>query len=250
MYFIGIDVGSTFSKYCVLNEAGAVVELFTEQTPIRQKAYFEDKLNTLCAQYSDCHIISCGYGRKNVPGQKKISELTALAAGVFRESPDCSAVLDIGGQDTKIIFQENGKLKAFFTNEKCAAGCGMFLKTTLEMVQMDFQQFSLTSQGMDLPELKLSNVCAVFAQSEIVEAIAEDIPAEQIIRAVLRQIFIQARILVNKVDCPSVALSGGISKIPGIIPFAEQILGKPVLLPQRAPYLSAIGCAELCYQSN
>lgn len=241
MYRIGIDIGSTFTKYCVLGNVTEEPVLFSEQTPIRQREYFVDKLAQLQKTYQECSIVTCGYGRKNIGYDKTISELTALSAGAARECPGTSVILDIGGQDTKVVRQEGGRLKAFFMNEKCAAGCGLFLRNVLHLLQTDFEQIDLTGVGQS--ELRLSSVCAVFAQSEIVELLAEGASNTSIIQSVLAQILIQAKSLLGKVDCSTVALSGGLTKIPGIKEFAERILNKQVFLPEKGAYLSAIGCA-------
>ena len=247
MYSIGSDVGSTYTKYCILNHDGEIVKLFSQKTPVAQKKYFLAQAAHFYGEYLDCQIISCGYGRKNIESQKAVSELTALAVGANRQYPTEKVILDIGGQDTKIIRQENGKLKEFFINDKCAAGCGMFLKNTLEMLEMDFETIDLLSDFTQR-DLRISSVCAVFAQTEIVEAIAGDVPAESIIRAVLYQIFTKAKVLLGKIESNSILLSGGLAGIIGIKPFAEQILGRSIFIPDNAQYLSAIGCAELCSQ--
>lgn len=249
MTYIGIDIGSTYTKYCTMDADGKIMELFAEQTPIRQREYFSEKLSEFHNRFSDYHLISCGYGRKNVKGQKAVNELTALAAGVNRQCPEEALILDIGGQDTKVIRQQNGRLKEFFTNDKCAAGCGMFLKNTLEMLKVDFGEIDLLTSACQ-PKLCLSSICAVFAQTEIVEAVAADVPAEVIIQAVLRQLLTQAKSLLGKIGPGPIALSGGLAEVTGIASLAEKILGRKVFIPQHARFLSAIGCAELCYQAE
>lgn len=238
---IGIDVGSTYTKYCVLD--GGEQVFFTERTPVRQRAYFEDKLKALREQYGECAVVTCGYGRKNAAYDRTVTELTALARGAGALCPEADAVLDVGGQDTKLIRQEGGKLKAFFTNDRCAAGCGLFLGNVLRLLDMDFAALDLT--GCAQPALRLSSVCAVFAQTEIVELIAAGTDEGQIVHAVIAQVLTQARALLGKSDCGTLALSGGLTRIPGIGPFAEAVLERPVLIPERGAYLSALGCAML-----
>ena len=243
MYRIGIDVGSTYTKYCVQESDGRTVELFWEQTPVRQKEYFREKLAQLRERYPGCRIVSCGYGRRNVEFDRTVSELTALAAGAAAVCPSVPVILDIGGQDTKVVRQERGRLKAFFVNEKCAAGCGLFLRNVLDLLYVSFRDLDLT--GGEVPELRLSSVCAVFAQSEIVELIAEGVPEERIIRAVIVQILTQAKVLLGKVDCEQVVLSGGLTHIPGIQSYAERVWGKKVTVPKSGAFLSSIGCTML-----
>lgn len=240
---IGIDVGSTYTKLCVLGEDGKIEALCMEETPVRQKEYFAEKLQSLHKVYGNFPVVSCGYGRKNIDGSRVMSELSALAAGIYRILPEAETVLDIGGQDTKFIRQRDGKLLSFFVNDKCAAGCGMFLENTLHRLGVPFESLNL-SDGK-LPDLRLSSTCAVFAQSEIVEQIAQGVPENEIHRAVLVQILTQAKALLGKMDCKEIVLSGGLTKIPGIASYARVILEKPVTVPKHAAYLPAIGCAVL-----
>ena len=196
MSSIGIDIGSTYTKYCVL-DGGSIKLLSSERTPVRQKEYFEKKTSELLAQYPGSNIVSCGYGRNNAGSGKTVSELVALAAGAGMVSPDHNVVLDIGGQDTKIIVCENGKLKEFFVNDKCAAGCGMFVVNSLNLLQMDFADISL-GDG-EQPSKKLSSTCAVFAQSEITELLADNCQPDEIVRGVIWQILVQSKALLGKV---------------------------------------------------
>lgn len=238
---IGIDVGSTYTKYCVLD--GGESAFFTERTPVRQREHFQEKLAQLRARYGGCAVVTCGYGRENVAHDRTVTELTALAKGAQTLCPEADAVLDIGGQDTKLIRQEGGRLRAFFTNDRCAAGCGLFLGNVLRQLDMGFESLDLT--GCEQPALRLSSVCAVFAQTEIVELIAAGTDDLQIVRAVIAQILTQARALPGKTACGTLALSGGLTRIPGIGPFAEAILERPVTVPEHGSYLSALGCALL-----
>lgn len=245
MYSIGVDVGSTYTKYCVLDDHGAMVELFSEKTPIRPKMHFALQIPKLYHKYGDCRIVSCGYGRRNLTFDRTVNELTALAAGVEFQCPGAGMVLDIGGQDTKIICQKDGRLQEFFVNDKCAAGCGMFLLNVLHMLDLGLEEVEL-SLAPEEPELHLSSKCAVFAQSEIVELMAADIPAMAIVRAVLWHIFIQAKGLLRKAEATSVVLSGGLTHIQGVGRLAKELLGIEVIIPENGAYLSALGCAVLC----
>ena len=247
---IGIDIGSTYTKYCILETEengeggrdGNEPELFCERTPIMQKEYFEKKLIELREKYGDCPVVTCGYGRKNAGSGRNISELTALAMGAAYRYPESYAVLDIGGQDTKLVCHRNGKIEKFFLNEKCAAGSGMFLGNTLNLLNIPFETINL--RGTDRSEIRLSSVCAVFAQSEIVELIAGGTEPMEIVYAVIEQVLIQAKTLLGKTDYREVLLSGGLTRIPGIGEYAERILGVNVTAAEDGSYLAAMGCAK------
>ena len=248
MYSVGVDIGSTYTKYCIMN-GGKIEKLFCEKTPIRQKEYFESKVRELLSEYPNASIISCGYGRGNISSVKRINELTALARGVGYIYPECELVLDIGGQDTKIIRQKNGQLKEFFVNDKCAAGSGIFLSNVLNMLGEDFDAIDLT--GAKEPEIHLSSVCAVFAQSEIVEIIAKSSPeSAEIINLVVWQILKKSAPLLDKVEGDEILLSGGLSEIKGIESFASLALGKKVAIVPDGRFLSAIGAAIIEFREE
>ena len=240
MSSIGIDIGSTYTKYCVL-DGSEIVMLSSEKTPVRQKEFFEKKTSELNSLYPGAPVVSCGYGKNNAGSGKTVSELVALAAGAGKIAPDHNVVLVIGGQDTKIIVCENGKLKEFFVNDKCAAGCGMFVANTINMLQTKFCDISL-GDGMQ-PSVKLSSTCAVFAQTEITELIAGNAQPEEIMRAVIWQVLVQSRALLGKVRADKILFTGGLTQIPGIERYASTVFGLPVTVPENSNYLSAIGAA-------
>ncbi len=239
MFRIGIDVGSTYTKYCVMRDR-KIISLFMEKTPIRQKEYFDKKKNDFLYHYEDAKIVSCGYGKKNVEGICDINELTALARGVYYASGKDGVVLDIGGQDTKIILQKKGRLIRFFLNDKCAAGSGMFLTNTLDMIDMSFEKINLSKKEAII---NLNSTCAVFAQSEVVELIADNKSEEEIVNSVLFQIFSKSKVLLSKLESGELLLSGGLSSIKGIEGFAGTVLGRRVYTLENGAYLASIGCA-------
>ena len=198
MFRIGIDIGSTYAKYCVMNADCSIDSLFTEKTPVRQAEYFEKKIKELSVRYPSASVVTCGYGRNNVFSDRQLNELIALAKGCGFLYPEGCTVLDIGGQDTKLISCENGKLNNFFVNDKCAAGSGMFLQNVCSLLETDLEDIDLTNESK--PSVMLSSVCAVFAQSEIVRLIAGNVSSEEIIKATVWQILVQSKSLLKKVS--------------------------------------------------
>lgn len=239
MYRIGIDVGSTFAKYCIMKDE-KVHSLYSEKTPVRQKEYFEKKILLLREEYPESKIVSCGYGRKNVAGLCGINELTALSRGVFFAAESSETVLDIGGQDTKLVVCRDGKLKEFFLNDKCAAGSGMFLMNTLELLDVKFEEIDLEEVSR---AYSLSSTCAVFAQSEIVRMVADNYTEKEIIYSVVSQILVKAKSLLSKTDAEKILLSGGLSTVKGIDRLAGKVLGCKCETIENGAYLAAIGCA-------
>lgn len=249
MYEIGVDVGSTYTKYCIMHEK-KIVDLFMEKTPIKQADYFREKIQYLKEMYNGARIVSCGYGKENVETVKRVNELTALSKGAFYFTKVSGTILDIGGQDTKIIYQDNGNLMHFFVNDKCAAGSGMFLINVLNMLEKDFSEIDLEGELGDIGNL--TSVCAVFAQSEIVQMIADNFDVDTIVRLVVKQILIKAKVLLNKIDTKKINISGGLSQIKGIDIFASNILEVECRIIKEGMYSAAVGCAliadNLIYQ--
>jgi len=245
MYRVGIDVGSTYTKYAVIRD-NEIISCKSEKTPVRQKEYFDHIKDKIENEFPGAEIISCGYGKGNVSGIRKINELTALASGADFFYPECDVILDIGGQDTKLIKQHDGRLVSFFVNDKCAAGSGQFLVNTLALLDMKFADIGNIELRPDDPSL--SSTCAVFAQSEIVELIADNVEPDAIIRAVITQILMKAKALLRKVNTDKIILSGGLTNIGGIESAAEEIFGVKCLLNHDyGGFMSAVGC---CLQNH
>lgn len=246
MYRIGVDIGSTFTKYCVVDEYGQIETRFMERTPVRQKEYFKNKYSELMKKYPGASIVSCGYGRENISAERNINELSALAMGAYKLYPEYNTILDIGGQDSKIICHENGRLTRFYINDRCAAGSGMFLINTLNLLNMKFEEVDLSAAPQST--IQLNSVCAVFAQTEIVKLVADNVSPEEIVYAVICHILTQNRGLIDKVDTDRVLLVGGFTSLNGIDELERFILGEKCDVAKRESYLAAQGCAYEAFE--
>ncbi|GHT55147.1 2-hydroxyglutaryl-CoA dehydratase [Spirochaetia bacterium] len=219
---------------------GTIVSLSSFESPVDQKAYFERYMSELCNTYSIAAIVSCGYGKENINTDFAVSELIALARGLFSVSPGIHSALDIGGQDTKAIQCSNGKLTRFVLNDQCAAGSGLFLQSVLRILKYDFADL----QAIDSNVKPLTTVCAVFAQTEIVRAISNGKTSWELSQSVLLSLVRQAVNLLNQINREEpFALTGGLSLIPGISDFFSKFTGHTIFIPKYSTFLSAIGCA-------
>ena len=117
----------------------------------------------------------------------------------------------------------------------------MFVANTTNLLQTEFRDISLL--GSEQPSVKLSSTCAVFAQSEITELIADNAQPEEIMKGVIWQVLVQSKALLGKVRCDRLLFTGGLSQIPGIEIYASSVFGIPVTIPEHSAYLSAIGAA-------
>ena len=188
---VGIDIGSTYTKAVMLDEARDV-----RATAIRRSGYkpaaaaaavYEDLLaNAGVAQEAVTYVATSGYGRYMVPFRHtQITELTCHALATASHFPQVRTILDIGGQDIKAIrIDERGRVRAFRLNDKCAAGTGAFLEKTARYLGLstgDIGPYALRSTK----PVEISSVCAVFAESEVINHLSTGVAPEDIMQGAI-----------------------------------------------------------------
>lgn len=159
-YFGGCDVGSTYTKAVIIDENGKIVGKSTLKSKFNSEASAMAALNEAILEVKDlkspkdlAYLVGTGYGRNRVPfAQENISEISCHAMGVHVTDPSVKAIIDIGGQDVKgINIGDDGTVKNFSMNDKCAAGTGRFFETmanAFEMTLSDFSKLSLTAKNV------------------------------------------------------------------------------------------------------
>ena len=249
MIGIGIDIGSSCAKAAV-TEDGTV--LLTEQMPTgwSSKDTAEALRQKLCAAGFDPAQIPCiatGYGRVVVPyARKAVTEITCHAKGAQKLfGKDVLDILDIGGQDTKVICLRSGSVKDFLMNDKCSAGTGRFLEVMANTLGMDpASMIALAAKGKDAG---ISSMCTVFAESEVISLIGKGEPKENIACAVVasiaRKIASQASRL-REAGIPAV-LTGGLCEASYLKEALGRELGTVVESSPEARFAGAIGAALL-----
>ena len=261
---IGIDIGSTCAKVAVLDAVGdlayhevrptgwssvetahAIYDTLAERGFVPARVGDEVPANR-CAR-----IVATGYGRVSVPfADKTVTEITCHAKGatqLFGEGKLC--VIDIGGQDTKIIRIEDGAVADFFMNDKCSAGTGRFLEVmgnTMGLTPQDLSELARQGSGV-----KISSLCTVFAESEVISLVGKGESRENIAHAVVDSIadkvVSQARRLVKPDD--AVCLTGGLCECRYLVEMLEEKLGCPVKTEALARFAGAIGAARIAQQT-
>ncbi len=249
MKTLGIDIGSRNTKLAIYDQESRIL-LFsaltaTEVNPLHSLQALLAKAEQACPLPE---IAACtGYGRKLYSNKAKVlSEISCHAAGVLHFVPQARTVIDIGGQDAKIIaLTPEGKVRDFVMNDKCAAGTGRFLEMTA--LRLDCPLDQLSSLAADSTrELRISSTCVVFAESEIVGMIAENVDPSDIARAV--HVSIAKRILaqISALDHePPVVFTGGVALNSDLRDCLARQLGTKVLLPTLPGITGALGAAIL-----
>jgi predicted CoA-substrate-specific enzyme activase len=247
---LGIDSGSTLCK-SVLFDGETILDARAVKTGWDPKASAEESLNVLLSRHglapSDVRVAATGYGRGAVGfAETSLTEITCHARGALFLRPDIQGVIDIGGQDSKVIRLGNGRVADFIMNDKCAAGTGRFLSMATETLGIHFDDIdAMTDQD---GAVSIASMCTVFAESEIVGLLAAQTDRRKIMGGVLESIAKKLRQQAGKIDfAPGrpVLLTGGLSGLVTFVAMLSKTLGVPVVSAPYALYAGALGAA-LC----
>ena len=249
MLTAGIDIGSISTKAAVLADGrllGSRVIFTGYNSEAAGKKVFEELLEELGLLASAVRrIVSTGYGRSSVKFvDKAVTEIICHGTGAHFLNPLIRSVIDIGGQDSKaIVLDENGKVKNFAMNDKCAAGTGRFLEVMANALEADLDGFGEMSLKADRPA-SISSLCTVFAESEVISLIAKGESRANIIAGIHESIAARVSALANRVGIvPPVVMTGGVAKNAGVVKALEKKLGVPIEVSPFAQVNGAIGAA-------
>lgn len=244
MYYIGIDIGSTTSKTAVFKD-NDLVDYFVMPTgwsSVETSKIIKSRLEE--SNYlEDSFVVATGYGRISVPfANKTVTEITCHGKGAYYLfNRDCT-VIDIGGQDTKIITMKDGVVTDFTMNDKCAAGTGRFLELMSGTLGLDILEMSdLASRGGGVT---ISSMCTVFAESEVIGLIGSGESRENIAYAIVDSIVSKVKSLCKKHSQASdYILTGGLCDNKYIISSLSDKLGTSVEAHSLGRFAGAIGAA-------
>lgn len=243
---IGIDCGSAACKGILLQD-GNVAAACVRPTGWSPKETAEEVLSELLGPSGpgrpDAYIVATGYGRVGIDfADKTVTEITCHALGAEYLRPGVRTVIDIGGQDSKVISVEDGKVASFQMNDKCAAGTGRFLEMSAQRMGVDLEGFSrLLDAGKSC---SLSSMCAVFADSEIVSLLAAGKSREEVAGGVAEVVVKRAIALAARVEVrPPVLLTGGLADLKGLRAELERQLGLTVEASPLSRFAGALGAA-------
>ncbi|MHA1714412.1 MAG: acyl-CoA dehydratase activase [Promethearchaeota archaeon] len=192
-------------------------------------------------------VLGTGYGRhsiKEIFGQPPVTEITAHARGVHFFLPNVRTVIDMGGQDTKvIILGKNGKVLDFQMNDKCAAGTGRFLEVMAKTLEIDLNDMGILDQQAN-KEITISSTCTVFAESEVISLIASGESKPNIIHGIHKAISSRVHGMVRRIGIVGdVGFCGGVAKNKGMVRALEKEIGVKLYIPQEPQITGAVGSA-------
>jgi len=244
---VGIDLGSATAKAVCVDASGELVWHAIEPTEPR----IEEQAVRLLARAREAAgsdglvCVATGYGRKLTPGADKVvTEITCHAKGVFRSLGLAGTLVDIGGQDSKVIaIGPKGNVTNFAMNDKCAAGTGRFLEVSAARLGIPIGDLGATALSAD-GEVSISSTCTVFAESEIISLLARGQPVAHIVRGLIRSLVSRVTALAKSVQPKApIMLSGGVARCEAVQRFLGEALGHEVLLPDQPQLMGAYGAA-------
>lgn len=256
MFVCGLDIGAATTKAVILNDDKIIsyAVLPTGQSVKRavdkviDEALRKERLNISVFD----SVFSTGYGRHSVNfADRAVSEIICHARGAHFLFPSVRTVIDIGGQDSKIIALDgDGNVNNFVMNDKCAAGTGRFIEVMANVLEVSIEEIGKLSL-LSLNPCSISSTCTVFAESEIVSLRAKGESRENLIAGLhkgiaLRTVTMGHYIGFNK----DVVFTGGVAKNVGVKKFLETIIGTQILVPEEPQIVGALGAALLAKAEN
>jgi len=250
IYGAGVDVGSTQTKAIILDEERRIVgrtliDTGANVTRAAERAFDEALKGAGLHREEIAYVVGTGYGRYKVAfGDAQITEISCHAKGASRLFPGTQTVIDMGGQDAKgIRVGEGGEVKDFVMNDKCAAGTGRFLANAAEAIGLSLDEIGEISLRAKNP-VRLSTVCTVFVESDIMAYLAQGKKVEDILGGVHSAIAARTVSLVRRVGIePEVTFTGGVSLNIGMVRALEGKLGMPLNVSPESHFMGAIGAA-------
>ncbi len=254
MIFAGIDIGSITAKAVILEDKhilGTHVILTGFNPGAAARRVFDELLEKTGRSAADTKaIVSTGYGRSLVDfADKTLTEIICHGAGAHFLNPDIRGIIDVGGQDSKaILLDQNGRVDNFIMNDKCAAGTGRFLEVMANALEVKLEDMGDIGLQARAPS-KISSICTVFAESEVISMMARQERRENIIAGIHDSAAARISALALKIHIkPPVMMTGGVARNKGMKKAIENILKFDMIVGEYAQETGAIGAALLASQ--
>jgi len=243
----GIDIGSRTIKFVIFEDSKIAYYCITDTT-VEPLLKVKEILN---GKKFNC-IIATGYGRyltQEIYKCPVITEIKAYAIGAHFLFPDCRTIIDIGGQDTKIIKLKNGSVIDFEMNDRCAAGTGKFLEIMAQTLGMKIEEFgSVALQGKN--SVPINSMCTVFAESEVVSLIARGEDKKNIALSLHYSIINRLMAMLGRIEPEdAIVFAGGVAKNPCMVELLKKNLGK-LLIPNEPQIIGALGAAIIAQRGD
>jgi predicted CoA-substrate-specific enzyme activase len=250
-FIAGIDIGARATKAALVGRDGTLLAWQVTRT----RPPFEDlvetalqgALDTVQASRSEVdYVITTGFGRSSYANRDtQVTDITAGAFGAATLFPNTRCVIDIGSQSTRAIHIDAGRVKQFKSNDKCAAGAGGFVERAVRYLETDLESAGDLSMAA-LDPVTISSICAVLAESEIINHVSQGRSIEDILRGIHNALAERAVQLLKHVGIePEITLVGGMARQRGMVSALSDALGQPLNVPEQPEMVNALGAALL-----
>ncbi|MFX1602023.1 MAG: acyl-CoA dehydratase activase [Promethearchaeota archaeon] len=253
---IGIDVGSTTTKGVLIDSSERVLASHLQNTGASAPKAVEQLLKQLSTESGvnpgDCRIIGTGYGRSIVElAFKTVTEITCHSVGVHSLNPEIRLLVDVGGQDSKVIrIGQNGRPEDFELNDKCSAGTGRFLEVMARVLEVSMDELGPLALKSSSPST-ISSTCTVFAESEVIGRIGSGESASDIAAGVHLSMASKIGSLSKRVGVVSpVGVTGGVALNPAFRHYLSKQLGQELWLPESPQLTGALGAAIIALRGQ
>ncbi len=249
-FVIGIDSGSTSTDVVILDGQGNIKATAIIPTGGGAQKSAENCLSraleqACIAREQVVEIVTTGYGRAYIDaGDSSITEITCHAKGAHYLNPHVRTVIDIGGQDNKVIrIDEAGNVVNFVMNDKCAAGTGRFLDMMARALQISLEEMSQVGLNWN-EDITISSMCSVFAESEVVSLVAQNKDVADIVHGLNNSVASKIGSLVRRVGGEEAyMMTGGVAQNAGVVKAIEEKVGAPLFISDKAQLCGALGAA-------
>ncbi|MFX1573406.1 MAG: acyl-CoA dehydratase activase [Promethearchaeota archaeon] len=255
LFFVGIDVGTSYVKSLVINKIKEVVSFHVKRTGISieesSKIAFKEAISKVSLSKSQInHITATGFGKNKISfADTTKTEIICHAKGAYHYFPRRITVIDIGGQDTKVIkLDEEGKITRFKMNRKCAAGTGVFIEEIANRLDIPLNEMN-TLAIKSTKNTPLASFCTVFAKTEILTRIKEGEKAEDLVKSAFESVI---RRVIEMIELEgTIVVTGGVIAHNSIIgEILKREIGTDVLIPPNPQLIGALGAALFAIEKN
>ncbi len=251
MIFAGIDLGSSTAKAVLVQDSevlSRVVMAITKDSESTAVEILDQALSQANLSRGQIQRIGCtGVGARGITwASQNFPELVCDGKGASWYFPSAKAVIDIGAESCRVgRLDEGGNLLDFATNDRCAAGTGIFLEEMAAALQVKLDEMGTLAMKSD-NEIAMSFTCTVFAESEVVSMVHKKVPVGDIVRAMLDSVAFRVSSLAKRIGLSQdIVLVGGAAQNVGIVQLLEKNVDAPVLVPEDPVTVGALGAAIL-----
>ncbi len=241
---IGLDLGSRSVKGVWLKEGRIEAEFTADTVPFLTGAVRDGRLDPAVLGFPDEALAEpltvTGYGRRSLTGVKAVTEIRAHFKGaLWQTGLSDFTLVEVGGQDTKVMQVKGGRVFDFMTNDKCAAGTGRYLENMARLLSVELDELAAASAEPS----RINNTCAIFGESEIIGQVVEGLELESIMAGVNDSVARRIAQMIKRYKPRRIVFCGGVALNRGVVARLKELMGVEVIVPPQPRLNGAIGCA-------